>query len=61
MAKNEITVSGIDVKYKKINIPYKMFILYKNNVPAAYIPKRAFEKRFVGGVADIIALSLEQR
>lgn len=39
----------------------KMFILYKNNVPAAYIPKRAFEKRFVGGVADIIALSLEQR
>lgn len=39
----------------------KMFILYKNNVPAAYIPKRAFEKKFVGGVADIIALSLEQR
>ncbi len=39
----------------------KMFILYKNNVPAAYIPKRAFEKKFVGGVADIIALNLEQR
>ena len=39
----------------------KMFMLYKNNVPAAYIPKRAFEKKFVGGVADIIALSLEQR
>lgn len=39
----------------------KMFILYKNNAPAAYIPKRAFEKKFVGGVADIIALSLEQR
>lgn len=39
----------------------KMFILYKNNVPAAYIPKRAFEKKFVGGVADVIALSLEQR
>ena len=39
----------------------KMFILYKNNVPAAYIPKRAFDKKHVGGVADIIALSLEQR
>ena len=39
----------------------KMFILYKNNTPAAYIPKRAFEKKFVGGVADLIALNLEQR
>lgn len=39
----------------------KMFILYKNNSPAAYIPKRAFEKKFVGGVADLIALNLEQR
>lgn len=39
----------------------KMFILYKNNAPAAYIPKKAFEKKFVGGVADIIALNLEQR
>ena len=39
----------------------KMFILYKNNAPAAYIPKRAFEKKYVGGVADIIALNLEQR
>lgn len=39
----------------------KMFILYKNNAPAAFIPKRAFEKKFVGGVADLIALNLEQR
>lgn len=39
----------------------KMFILYKNNAPAAFIPKRAFEKKLVGGVADIIALNLEQR
>ena len=39
----------------------KMFIIYKNNAPAAYIPKKAFEKKFVGGVADILALSLEQR
>ena len=39
----------------------KMFILYKNNAPAAFIPKRAFDKKLVGGVADIIALNLEQR
>ncbi|MCM1165578.1 MAG: YcxB family protein [Lachnospiraceae bacterium] len=39
----------------------KMFILYKNNAAVAYIPKKAFEKKFVGGIADIIALSLEQR
>lgn len=39
----------------------KMFIIYKNNTPLAYIPKRAFEKRFIGGVADIISLSLEQK
>ena len=39
----------------------KMFILYKNNTPAAFIPKKAFEKKFVGGVADLIALNLEQR
>ncbi len=39
----------------------KMFILYKNNMPAAYIPKRAFDKKHVGAIADIIALSLEQR
>lgn len=39
----------------------KMFIIYKNNTPVAYIPKRAFEKKFVGGIADIIALNLEQR
>ncbi len=39
----------------------KMFIIYKNNAPAAYIPKKAFEKKTVNSVADIIALSLEQR
>lgn len=39
----------------------KMFILYKNNTAAAYIPKKAFEKKYVGGIADIIALSLEQK
>ena len=39
----------------------KMFILYKNNSVAAYIPKKAFNKKHVGGVADILALSVEQR
>lgn len=39
----------------------KMFILYKNNQPAAYIPRRAFDKKFIGGIIDIIALNLEQR
>lgn len=39
----------------------KMFILYKNSAPAAYIPKKAFEKKQIGSIADIIALHLEQR
>ena len=39
----------------------KMFILYKNNAPVAFIPKKAFEKKTVGAVADVIALNLEQR
>lgn len=39
----------------------KMFIIYKGSKPMAYIPKKAFPKKFVGGVADIIALSLEQK
>lgn len=39
----------------------KMFILYRNGAVAAYIPKKAFNKKHVGGVADILALSIEQR
>lgn len=39
----------------------KMFILYKNNTPAAYIPKKAFDKKHVGSVADILSLCVEQR
>lgn len=39
----------------------KLFILYKNNDIAAYIPKKAFNKKHVSAVADILALSLEQR
>lgn len=39
----------------------KMFILYKNNSVIAYIPKKAFEKKLVNGVADILSVSVEQR
>ena len=39
----------------------KMFILYRSGNVAAYIPKKAFNKKHVAGVADIMALSLEQR
>ena len=39
----------------------KMFIIYKGMTPLAYIPKKAFPKKHLGGVADIISLSLEQK
>lgn len=39
----------------------KMFIIYKGRTPLAYIPKKVFSKKNIGGVSDIIALSLEQR
>lgn len=39
----------------------KMFILYKGNTPLTYIPKKAFEKKAISKIADIIALHLEQR
>ena len=39
----------------------KMFILYKGNAVAAYIPKKAFNKKHVSGISDILALSLEQK
>ena len=39
----------------------KMFILYRSGNVAAYIPKKAFKKKHVSGVADIMALSVEQK
>ncbi|MGN1118723.1 MAG: YcxB family protein [Oscillospiraceae bacterium] len=39
----------------------RMFIIYKGKQAAAYIPKKAFEKKYLGGIADIIALKLEQK
>lgn len=39
----------------------KMFIIFKGRTPLAYIPKKAFSKKSLSGVADIIAVSLEQK
>ncbi|MCH5204818.1 MAG: hypothetical protein J1F03_08705 [Oscillospiraceae bacterium] len=39
----------------------KMFIIFKGRTPLAFIPKKVFSKKYIGGVTDIIALSLEQR
>lgn len=39
----------------------KMFILYIGKEPVAFIPKKAFEKKYIGGIADIIALNVEQK
>lgn len=39
----------------------RMFIFYCGKEPVAFIPKKAFEKRYVGGVADMISLNLEQK
>lgn len=39
----------------------KMFIIFKGRTPLAYIPKKAFSKKYLGGVTDIISLSLEQK
>lgn len=39
----------------------KMFLFYKDGSIMTYIPKKAFDKKYIGGIADIIALMLEQR
>lgn len=39
----------------------RMFIFYRGKEPVAFIPKKAFEKKYVGGVADMISLNLEQK
>ncbi len=39
----------------------KMFIFYKDGNTAVFVPKKAFDKKCVGGIADIISLRLEQR
>lgn len=39
----------------------KMFILYKDNNAVVYIPKKAFDKKYLGGIVDILSLKLEQK
>ncbi|MDY4589042.1 MAG: YcxB family protein [Oscillospiraceae bacterium] len=39
----------------------KMFVFYKDGSTSVFIPKRAFDKKCIGGIADIISLRLEQR
>lgn len=39
----------------------KMFIFYKDNAAYTYIPKKAFEKKYISGISDIIAIMLEQK
>ena len=39
----------------------KMFIFYKDNAPYTYIPKKAFEKKYVSGISDLISIMLEQK
>ncbi len=39
----------------------KMFIFYKDNAAYTYIPKKAFDKKYLGGISDIIAIMLEQK
>lgn len=39
----------------------KMFVFYKDGRTSVFVPKKAFEKKYLGGIADIISLKLEQR
>lgn len=39
----------------------KMFVFFKDGETKAFIPKKAFDKKYLGGIADIISLRLEQR
>ena len=39
----------------------KMFVFYKDGSTSVFVPKKAFDKKCIGGSADIISLRLEQR
>ena len=39
----------------------KMFVFYKDSTTTIFVPKKAFDKKCIGGIADIISLRLEQR
>ncbi|MGN1339534.1 MAG: YcxB family protein [Oscillospiraceae bacterium] len=39
----------------------KMFVFYKDGTTSVFVPKKAFDKKCLGGITDIISLRLEQR
>lgn len=39
----------------------KMFVFFKDGATAVFVPKKAFDKKYIGGISDIISLRLEQR
>ena len=39
----------------------KIFIFYKDGAAVVYMPKKAFDKKYLGGIADMISLNLEQK
>ncbi len=39
----------------------KIYIFYKDGNAVAYMPKKAFDKKYLGGISDMISLNLEQK
>ncbi len=39
----------------------KMYIFYKDGKAIVYMPKKAFDKKHIGGISDMISLHLEQK
>ncbi len=39
----------------------KIFIIYKDGNAVTYMPKKAFDKKYLGGVSDMMAIHLEQK
>lgn len=39
----------------------KIYILYKDGKAVVYMPKKAFDKKYIGGISDMISLHLEQK
>ncbi len=39
----------------------KIYIFYKDGSAVVYMPKKAFDKKYIGGISDMISLYLEQK
>lgn len=39
----------------------KMFILYKDGSAVTYMPKKAFDKKLLSGISDVLSINLEQK